>query len=198
MIFGFSPRRCLGLVLGLMVLVRAAAVAAAEPMPLAPDLQVPLILKILTYDRHFEAKAGNDLVIGIVYAPADAGSVKAANDVSDTLYRFAGKTVKRLAIRYFLIEFTTPENLERSIAQKGISVLYVAPGNAKNLPDLIKVSQARGITTATGVPDYVRRGVSVGIGISDDRPQILINLPSTKLEGSEFDASLLRIATVLK
>jgi hypothetical protein len=189
MIFGFSPRRCLGLVLGLMVLVRAAAVAAAEPMPLAPDLQVPLILKILTYDRHFEAKAGNDLVIGIVYAPADAGSVKAANDVSDTLYRFAGKTVKRLAIRYFLIEFTTPENLERSI---------VAPGNAKNLPDLIKVSQARGITTATGVPDYVRRGVSVGIGISDDRPQILINLPSTKLEGSEFDASLLRIATVLK
>jgi hypothetical protein len=40
--------------------------------------------------------------------------------------------------------------------------------------------------------------VSVGIGVADNRPQILINLASTKAEGSEFDASLLRIATVLK
>lgn len=195
---GPSSLRRLGLVLGLAVLVRAGVAAAAEPMPLTPDLQVPLILKILTYDRHFEAKAGPELVIGIVYAPADPSSVKAANDVSDTLYRFAGKTVKRLPIRYFLVEFTTPENLERSIAQRSISVLYVAPGNARNLAGISKVSQARGVTTTTGVPDYVKRGVSVGIGVADERPQILINLPSTRSEGSEFDASLLRIATVLK
>jgi hypothetical protein len=195
---GLLGFRRFGLVLGLVALLRATGLAAAEPMPLTPDLQVPLILKILTYDRHFEAKAGRDLAIGIVYAPADPSSVKAANDISDTLFRFAGKTVKRLGIRYFLIEFTTPEKLEQSIAQRGISVLYLAPGNAKNLAAVTKVSQARGITTATGVPDYVRKGVSVGIGIADDRPQILINLPSTKAEGSEFDLSLLRIATVLK
>jgi hypothetical protein len=196
--FAFPTLRRLGLFVGLALLVRAGLAAAAEPMPLIPDVQVPLILKILTYDRHFEAKAGTELVIGIVYAPLDPSSVKAANDVSDTLYRFSGKTVKKLPIRYFLIEFTTPENLERSIAQKAISVLYVAPGNARNLAGITKVSQARGVTTATGVPDYVRRGIAVGIGAADDRPQILINLPSTRAEGSEFDASLLRIATVLK
>jgi hypothetical protein len=76
-------------------------------------------------------------------------------------------------------------------------VLYVAPGVAKNLPAIVKVSQANHLTSVTGVPDYVRKGVAVGIGVVQDRPQILINLASSKSEGSEFDASLLRIATVL-
>jgi len=40
--------------------------------------------------------------------------------------------------------------------------------------------------------------VAVGIGVRQDKPQILINLASARSEGSEFDASLLRIATVLR
>ena len=55
------------------------------------------------------------------------------------------------------------------------------------------------ITTATGVPEFVQRGIAVGIGMkADKKPDILINLPSSRSEGSEFDASLLRIATVVK
>ena len=54
------------------------------------------------------------------------------------------------------------------------------------------------ITTVTGVPDYVRRGVAVGIGMAQNKPKVLINLPSSRSEGSDFDANLLRIATVLK
>jgi hypothetical protein len=49
----------------------------------------------------------------------------------------------------------------------------------------------------TGVPDYVRRGVAVGIGVVQDKPQVLINLAAARAEGSDFDASLLRIATIL-
>lgn len=191
-------RRVAALALGLLLVLRAGWLAAAEPMPLRPDLQVPLILKILTYDRHFESKAGREVAIGIVYAPEDPGSVEAANQISETLFRFRDKTVKRLPIRHYLLEYTGPEKLERSIADRGISVLYVAPGNVRNIEGVTRVSQSRGVTTATGVPDYVRRGVAVGIGLSDDRPQILVNQTSARAEGSEFDASLLRIATVLK
>lgn len=198
MLFLRPGARTLGLVLGLLLVVRPPLLAAAEPMPMAPELQVPLILKVLTYDRHFEEKAGKEVAIGIVYAPADPGSVAAANQIAAILYRFGGKTVKRLPVRYYMVDYTTPENLERSITQRGIGVLYVSPGNLRNLPGLTRVSQAKGIITTTGVPDYVRRGVSVGIGVSDERPQILINQTSSKAEGSEFDASLLRIATLLK
>ena len=63
---------------------------------------------------------------------------------------------------------------------------------------ITRVSQARQVTTTTGIPDFVRQGVAVGIGQRRGKPQIYINLEASKSEGSEFDASLLRIATVVK
>jgi len=171
--------------------------AAAEDMALAADLQIPLLLKVLTYDRNLEVKAGKELAIGIVYDPADRDSAAATDQIGSTLYRFAGKTVKTLPIKYYTIEYTSPADIERFVKQRGISVLYVAPGNSKNLASLVKLSQALRLISATGVPDYVRKGIAVGIGVVQDRPQILINLASSKAEGSDFDASLLRIATIL-
>ncbi|HET7293071.1 MAG TPA: YfiR family protein [Vicinamibacteria bacterium] len=184
--------------LALVLALRPAALFAAEPMPLRADLQIPLILKILTYDRHLESKAGAQLMVGVVYAPTDVTSVAAANEVSDVLFRFQDKTVKRLPIRFRLVEYTTPEALERTVERWGISVFYVAPGSARNLDGIKVISQKRGVTTTTGVPDYVRRGLSVGLGLSDDRPQILVNQASARAEGSEFDASLLRISVPVK
>ena len=94
--------------LALLLALRPGLAAAAEPMPLRPELQIPLILKILTYDRHIESKAGEQVVVGIVYAPTDPSSVAAANEVGDVLFRFQDKTVKRLPIRYRLVEYSTP------------------------------------------------------------------------------------------
>lgn len=173
------------------------APARAEQMPLAVEAQIPLLLKVLTYDRNFEQKAGRELALGIVHDPSDRDSAKATEEVGSTLYKFAGKTVKKLPLRYFTIEFTGPADLERFVKEKGISVLYIAPGNAKTLAAVLKVSEDLKLTTLTGVPDYVRRGVAVGIGVVQDKPQILINLAAARAEGSDFDASLLRIATVL-
>lgn len=181
--------------LAFVVLLHPVVVAAAEPMPLSPDLQVPLILKVLTYDRHFESKAGRELIIGVVYEPGDGESLKSASTIISTLLRFSGKTVKRLPIRYQLVPM---DQMARLVPSMGISVLYVAPGNARNLAALTRFSQTNHVTTVTGVPGYVTQGVAVGIDVAQERPQILINLSSSKAEGSEFDASLLRIATVIK
>jgi hypothetical protein len=173
------------------------APARAEQMPLAAETQIPLILKVLTYDRNLEQKAGKELVIGIVHDPADRESAKATDEVGSTLYRFAGKTVKRLPMRYFTIEYTGEADLQRFVAEKGISVLYLTPGSAKALPVVLKVCEERDLISVTGVPEYVRRGVAVGISVVQDKPQILINLAAARAVGAEFDASLLRIATIL-
>jgi len=195
---GRGPARVArGLVTAAVALAMAVAPASAEDMALSPDLQVPIILRLLAYDRHLESRAGEELMIGILYPPTDPDAVKAANALSDTLFRFTGKTVKRLPFRYMLVEYTTPEGLERSVTARGIDILYVTPGNAKNLQGITKVSQGRGITTTTGVPEYVRGGVCVGLLVSQGRAQPIINLASCRDEGVEFDASLLRISTVV-
>jgi hypothetical protein len=186
-----AVRRAWGL--ALFVVVFLALPLRAQEM-LRPEEQIPLLLKILTYDRQFEAKAGKELVIGIVYSPAANTSAVAIHDVLD---RFAGKTVKKLPLSAYLVEYSSTADLLNALKARPISVFYICP-DTQHLPDILKVSQSRQITTTTGVPDYVKKGVAVGIGVVQDRPQIFINLPSTKAEGSEFDASLLTIATVYK
>jgi len=179
--------------------VLCASPAAPEGMDQPASVQVPIILKVLTYDRQFEARNREAVVIGIIHDPTDPDSARAMNDVSDTLYAVRDKTVKRLPIRYFQIEYTGPRDLERFTEQKSISVYYITPGlSAAAVAQILKVSRARAITSITGVPALVESGVSVGIGERRGRPQILINLPASRSEGCDFDASLLRIATVIK
>jgi hypothetical protein len=175
----------------------AAFGAIAEPMPFPADVQVALLLKILTYDRSFQYKAKSGVSIGVVYVPGSPESVRVKDDISKTLGQLAGRTIKNLPIKFTVIEYTNPAAVDKALRAHGVNVIYVAPGNSDSLEQILKLSHTYGMTTATGVPDYVKRGVAIGIGVKQDKPQILINLPSSRSEGSEFDASLLRIAEVL-
>ena len=174
-------------------------VRAAEAMPFPADVQVTLLLKILTYDRSFQYKAKSGVTIGVVYVPGDPDSVRAKDAIVKTLALVSDRTIKNLPIRHLAIEYRGPAALEQAVRANRVNVFYIAPGNADSLTALMKLSRTYAITTATGVPEYVQRGVAIGIGIrADKKPEILINLPSSRSEGSEFDASLLRIATVVK
>jgi YfiR/HmsC-like len=179
------------------------AAAADDPVPpdamaVSPDLQIPLLLKVLTYDRHFENRAATELNICIVYAPGNAASASAMTAISGVFRTFSDKTVKNLVIRHASVGFTNEVALARFAQLNKVNVFYIAPGNAQNLETLLRISGGQQIITTTGVPDYVERGVAVGIGVRQDKPQILINLASSKSAGIEFDASLLRIARVIR
>ena len=193
---GRSGRGVLATVLATLLCARAAG---TEQMPFPADVQITLLLKILTYDRSFQAKAKSAVTIGVVYVAADPESVKAKDEILNTLKLVADRTIKNVPIRAVALEYRDPAGLGKLVQKAGINVFYIAPGNADSLRELLRVSHTQGITTATGVPEYVQRGVAIGIGIkADKKPDILINLPSSRQEGSEFDASLLRIANVVK
>jgi len=185
------------LALGLLPL--PVPVRAAEAMPFPADVQITLLLKILTYDRSFQYKAKSGVTIGVLFVPTDPESVKAKDAIVKTLQLVADRTIKNQPIRHVTLEYKNPAELEKSVRSNRVNVFYIAPGNSDSLSAVMKLSKTYGITTATGVPEYVQRGVAIGIGIrADKKPEILINLPSSRSEGSEFDASLLRIATVVK
>ncbi len=172
---------------------------AAEAMPFPADVQITLLLKILTYDRSFQYKAKSGVTIGVIYAAGDPDSVRAKDEIVKTLQAVADRTIKNVPIRYVALEYKDAATLEKAVRANGVNVFYVSPGNSSAVQALTKMSHTYSITTATGVPEYVQRGVAIGIGIKPDKkPDILINLPSSRSEGSDFDASLLRIATVVK
>ncbi len=170
----------------------------AEDVPVPASVQVPIFLKVLTFDRNFDERVKSQLKIGIVYAEEDPESRQAKDNMVKILDGYADKTIKQLPITYVLMRYTTEQNVVESAKSQGVNVLYVTPGNAKHLAALLRVSQKLRIITVTGVPQYVEQGVTVGLGLkSDKKTQILINLKSSKIEGAAFDANLLRLATVM-
>ncbi len=196
-------RRVLAAVLS-AVLATATPLRAqgAEKMPIPPDVQVPLLLKILTYDRSFGFKAKTAVSIGVVFVPTDPGSVAAKDEIMKSLAALSGRTIKNLPLKAVMIPFTNarefPADLKKAWQANGVNVFYIAPGSSAIVGEVIKLSHAQGVTTATGVPEYVNQGVAIGIDRDQNKPQIVINLPNSKSEGSEFDASLLRIARLVK
>src|SRR5262249_25429394 len=69
----------------LLLLALLALPANAEEMALSAENQLPLLLKVLTYDRNLEQKAGKELAIGIVHDPSDRDSAKATDEIATTL-----------------------------------------------------------------------------------------------------------------
>jgi len=192
-------RRSLLAGLGALLALLFTSPVPAQEMPRPIEEQAPLILKILTYDRNLDRNSEEVLTIGIVHDPTNPDSATAMQELSDFLFANKGKKVKQKPFRYFQIEYAGSESLRAFSEERGIGVYYITPGfSSATLSQIIGVSRSPSITSMTGVPDYVQAGVAVGIGERRGRPQILINLPASREEGSEFDASLLRISTVIR
>jgi YfiR/HmsC-like len=180
-----------------LLLVMLPLTVQAEEMPVPADVQVPLILKVLTFDRNFSHKITSALFIGIVYDPLNPISNRAQSEIAQTLEQYTTKTIRRMPIKYVSLEYNGEQLLDEIASANDINVFYIMPGMAVHLPDLLRFSQAHQITTVTGVPDYVEKGVAVGIGVKKNRkPGILINLPASKSQGNAFEANLLRLAVV--
>ena len=84
-----------------------------------------------------------------------------------------------------------------ALVREGIRVLYVAPLRAVAIGEVVAISRARKITTLTGVPEFVEKGIALGIALRAERPLILVHLAAARAEGADFNSQLLKLARVL-
>ena len=182
------------LLVGLFIFSTPIGSVFAEKMPVPPEIQVTLLLKILTYDRALKDRCTESINIGVLYSKSDDESKEAKAAILKVLEKISDRTISKLPFTYTALEWDSKESLISEIKEKNINVLYVTPGNSAILSDLIKITQSNNILSMTGVPKYVKKGVSISIGLKNEKPQIVINLDSAKSEGADLDAKLLRIA----
>jgi len=153
-------------------------------------------MKILTYDRALEERAGDIVKIGILITAEDE-SKKVGKEIEKVIKTFSNKTIRGCGIAYEMIAYKSGEILAATLKSKKISVLYIAPGNKSNIETVIKITRGKKVLTMTGVPKYVKQGIAVGIGIQDKKPKIHINLSASKKEGAQFSAQLLKLAEIV-
>ncbi len=73
----------------------------------------------------------------------------------------------------------------------GAKVIYLQDANAA----VISFSRDHKLLTITGNPALVAGDVSLGIGVENDKPTILLNLTNSKEEGIVWNPAILRVAT---
>lgn len=91
------------------------------------------------------------------------------------------------------IKVITPKELERSIS--GYHVVYFIEGMLEGAD----ICKAFNVLSVTGSTQYVEEGkISLGFGLQNNKPKIMVNLTSLEKEGQSFSSDILRIGEIFK
>jgi hypothetical protein len=178
----------------LSVLFLAAPARAAAIVPF--DVQVPLVLKALTYDRNLKARASDQVRIAIIVPPRASRS--ATDDLLASVARMPGRTVNGLSVVFK--ELSGDEAaLDQALRDGHWSVAYVMPGfSHAELARVRRICELHRVLSVAAAIDDLEHGLAFGIGAEGSRPQIVVNLPVSKACGSDFDLALLQLSKVLR
>lgn len=189
----------------LIVIASAIAMHLAVAMPSRADAQdveipvsvhVPLFLKVLTFDRHLPARARRKIVVGIAHQSGHRPSTVTRDEVLYAL-EAARESLEGYAISSVAIDLDK-EPLGEALKRHGVLVLYVAPLRAVDVAAIATTARSMQVTTLTGVPRYIALGLAIGVRLQGERPRLLINIDSARLEGANFKAELLKLAQVVR
>jgi hypothetical protein len=187
------------------LLILALITGGGIPAPVFADngnipvaLQAKLFLTALTYDKNLEKRASTQLDIALLYFPWSGESKEAALDLSKTLETFKDKKISGRSFNAFLHTYNGDFGLKEKLAEKNIDVLFIVGGEESMVRDIIKVTQAEKILSCSNRAAYVTTcGVTMAVGLKDNKPKIYLNLTSAKLEGADFSAKFLRVAEIV-
>ena len=173
---------------------------AAQDLAVPVSVQIPILAKVLNFDRRLPERAGGTLVIGVLFQSRYRTSANVAAEVCRTLDELpsgALGALESLERSCVPIDLDGKLALDSLLRARRVRVLYVSPLRAFPLESVVLVSRAERITTVTGVARYVENGLAIGVDMKGERPEIVINLSASRAEGADLNAHLLKLARVV-
>lgn len=167
----------------------------AQDMEVPVALQIPLFLKVMSFDRAAGGRVGRSLVIAVVYQSRNRASASAKDEAMHALYALP-QSAERVKRRGVAIDLDS-EPLATALKRERADVIYVTPLRGEDIPEIAAAAAEIGATTWTGVPRYVSQGLAVGVRRERDRPRIMINMKAARLQGCDFSAELLKLALLI-
>lgn len=160
-------------------------------MDVPVPMQVALFLKVITFDRNLAIAPETEIVVAVAYQGGYRASVTAKENAMSALQLYGN----RQKVRAVAIDLDR-EPLAVALTRHRPSVLYVAPLRGVEIGDLAGTARSAGVTTVTGVPEYISLGLAVSVRLQGERPKLVINAEAAKLEGADFSAELLKLAQI--
>lgn len=195
---GRSTSACLCMLVFLMsVHVFGASGAAPMDVPVEIDVQVPILLNVLSFDRNLKQRVGSEVVLGVLFQEKFRQSLDAKNQVASYLKKSRTNRIDSIPLRVVFLDLLDTLELKLVLEKEKINILYIAPLRAVSVAEIAMLSQSLKITSLTGIPEYCELGIVVGVGSKGGNPLIIINLAAANASGNDFSSRLLKLAKVI-
>ncbi len=192
-----AVHRYIKILLAALLIIQSAGAVSAEEMEVPIDIQFPLFLKILPFDRNLKERVGDEIVLGIVFQEKFRKSLNVKTQLENFLEKSKENKIDDVPFRYVLINLSSLSKFKAILAREKVDIVYITPLRAIAVETLVSACRSMGITSLTGVPAYCELGIAISIGSKGGSPLIIINLPGARSEGADFSSRLLKLARVI-
>lgn len=184
--------------LGAVAVCLLAAFTAAADATVPVAFQATIVVKALAYDRALRDRAGDDLLVAVLFKESDRADAKLASEVRDA-FGSLQTPVQGLPLKVASRPYRDAAALAEWIAADKIDLLYITPGLSSDLPAIKGVTAKAKVVTVSAARGLVEGGLAMGVVIGPDaRPRVLVNLPVAESAGMKLDSKLLQLAEVIR
>lgn len=176
-----------------LLLLAGPMISSAQEVEIPIDLQTRLFLGVFSYERNHHTPRTYQTTIAIVYQ----GQYRTSMDVcklaiAELKQQAAGRPITLVKIDL------DEQSLEQAVALLHPQILLLCPLRSLAPESIAAYARQALILTATFVPSYLDAGICLGIGLTHNRPVILINTEAAKAEHADFDSRLLKISQLIQ
>jgi hypothetical protein len=188
-----APRSSVGLALALALLAATPRVGMVVPI----EIQVPLLVKVLEFDRSLRSHPGEELVILVAYQSRFRDSREVKDQIEEWISAVPSGRINGRALRWEFVDLEGRDGLAAELDRRGAGVVYLAPLRAVDVNELTAAAGEARALSVTGDLDHLDEGVAVTFGTRGGRPSIIINLKAARAAGADFSAQLLQVAEIV-
>jgi len=165
---------------------------------LTPARQYELFQKILTFDRSWKKRNPAELNLAILYEKDYELSCLIKDEFVAAVKDRA--QIEGLPVRLTELAVEEANLFAELLSPEKFFFLYIAPlrpASQKNqLKKIIVLCNEFKVPTFTGETQYLELGVAIGLGVAEQKPQVIINLQAARRQGLELSSHLLRMSSI--
>ena len=170
---------------------------AAEEKFVAGVRQASILTRALAYDRNMKDRAGEAVVVGIVYKAGNNTSEGLANELLAAFRQLEKFAVHGLPFKAVRVAYEGVPALADATRAGGIDAVYICPGMDNDIAAIAALAEERKMLTFASREDQIKRGLAVGVFEQDGKPAISLNLGASQREGAAFSSDLVRLSKVV-
>ena len=185
-------------VLAVIVAVSAISppLAAADDVSVPPRVQAQLLAAVTSFQTNLKFSIDGAVQILVLTNDKDPQSDRVARQLVAALGEM--RKIMRRPHRESIEPFRGGPALAAACRERGISVVYLAPGLGGAISEIDQALRGSAVLTAGAVASYVPRGVLLGFDLVSGRAEMLFSPIQMRALDVHFPASIFQLMRIVE